>query len=37
MGTIIDLGLAPPHDPMLGISSSNIVCQPRFKDFYVTD
>ena len=25
MGTIIDLGLAPPHDPMLGISSSNIV------------
>ena len=25
MGTIIDLGLAPPHDPMFGISSSNIV------------
>jgi hypothetical protein len=25
MGTIINLGLAPPHDPMFGISSSNIV------------
>jgi hypothetical protein len=25
MGTIIDLGLARPHDPMFGISSSNIV------------
>ena len=25
MGTIIDLGLVPPHDPMFGISSSNIV------------
>ena len=25
MGTIIDFGLAPPHDPMFGISSSNIV------------
>jgi hypothetical protein len=25
MGTIIDLGLAPPHDPMFGISSSNTV------------
>ena len=25
MGIIIDLGLAPPHDPMFGISSSNIV------------
>jgi hypothetical protein len=25
MGTIIDLGLAPPHDPMFGIRSSNIV------------
>jgi len=25
MGTIIDLGMAPPHDPMFGISSDNIV------------
>ncbi len=25
MGTIIDLGLAPSHDPMFGISSNNIV------------
>jgi hypothetical protein len=25
MVTIINLGLAPPHDPMFGISSSNIV------------
>ena len=25
MGTIINFGLAPPHDPMFGISSSNIV------------
>lgn len=25
MGTIIDLGMRPPHDPMFGISSSNIV------------
>ena len=25
MGTIIDLGLAPPHHPMFGISSGNIV------------
>ena len=24
MGTIIDLGVRPPHDPMFGISSSNI-------------
>ena len=25
MGTITDFGWAPPHDPMFGISSSNIV------------
>jgi hypothetical protein len=25
MAKIINLGLAPPHDPMFGISSSNIV------------
>ena len=25
MGTIINFGLVPPHDPMFGISSSNIV------------
>ncbi len=25
MGTSIDLGSVPPHDPMFGISSSNII------------
>jgi hypothetical protein len=33
MGTIIDLGLAPPHDPMFGISSSNIVSRLTTKNW----
>ena len=33
MGTIIDLGLAPPHDPMFGISSSNIISHSTPKNW----